>query len=181
MFTQLLREESKGLVLPAIEIDATMTEDDLTGGDGNLRALNRDRSRGRLLARRMGTHEAQQPGVLIEDLPREVGPQFTQVRKVIPQVCDHADHAGHKSLHIGGVLQLAISPIHDLGPGQRARDLLRAAEADLKKIAPAADYAPPTDPRPVTDEDGLPLAGDELLPPEKLHLLRVIVVHKPRV
>lgn len=31
MFTQLLREESKGLVLPAIEIDATMTEDDPTG------------------------------------------------------------------------------------------------------------------------------------------------------
>ncbi len=30
MFTQLLREESKRLALPAIEIDTTMTEDDLT-------------------------------------------------------------------------------------------------------------------------------------------------------
>jgi hypothetical protein len=30
MFTQILREETKRLSLPAIEIDTTMTEDDLT-------------------------------------------------------------------------------------------------------------------------------------------------------
>jgi hypothetical protein len=134
-----------------------------------------------LLARRLGPHEAEQPGVLIEDLPREIGPKVTQLGKGIRQVCDYADHAGHQSLRVGGVLQVAIGPIHGLGRGQPDRDLLRAAEADLKKIAPAADHAPPADPGPVADEDRLPLAGDEPLPTEKLHLLGVIVVHKPRV
>jgi hypothetical protein len=119
--------------------------------------------------------------VLIKNLVQKAGPQFIHLRKISPHGSNHADHAGYQSLHIGSALQVAISPINDLGPGQPVRDLLRAAQAHLKQIAPAAAQTPQTDPGPVTGEDRLPLAGDELLPTQKLHLIRVMVVHKPTV
>ncbi len=132
-----------------------------------------------LLAERIDPDEAQQPGVLFEQADGQLRLCITHVQQVCPQVREHAHHPRHHGLGIGGALQVTISTVDDLGPDQCVSDVLRAAEADLDQVTPAAAHPPQADPGPVTSERPLPLAGDELLPPEDFHLFRVVVIHRP--
>src|SRR5215469_4346528 len=101
--------------------------------------------------------------------------QFGQVR---PHVGEHGDHAGHDFPGIGA-LQATLRAADDLSLDQLVRDLLRAAKAGLEQVTPAAGRRAHPAPGPVADEDRVPLAGDELLPPEFFDLLRIVVVHTP--
>ena len=80
-----------------------------------------------------------------------------------------------------GAYGVAIGTVDDLVPDQLVRDVLRAAQADLDQVTPAAAHLPQAGAGPVADEDRLPLAGDELLPPENLQVFRVVVIHGPTV
>ena len=107
------------------------------------------------------------------------GSCITHVQQVCPQVREHADHPRHHRLGIGDALQVTISAVDDLGPDQHVSNGLRAAQADLDQITPAAAHPAQPDPGPVTSERPLPLAGDELLPPEDFHLVKIVVIHRP--
>ena len=55
------------------------------------------------------------------------------------------------------------------------------AEARLQEVAPAAAHPAQPCPGPVSGEDRLPLAQDELRPAQFGHLVRVMVIHRPRL
>jgi hypothetical protein len=122
--------------------------------------------------------EAQQPGVPLQQSGRKLRILTAQVGQIGAHVRDHVGHLGHHGLGIGGALQVTVGPVDDLGPDQLVSKVLGAAEADLDEVAPPAAHSPQAGPGPVAGEDRLPLAGDELLPPEALHFFRIVVVHK---
>src|SRR5215469_11514551 len=72
-----------------------------------------------------------------------------------------------------------IRAVDDLRLDQLVRDLLGAAQAGFDQVAPAAGHRAHAAPGPVADEDRVPLAGDELLPPELFDLLQIVVIHEP--
>ena len=87
-----------------------------------------------------------------------------QLLQVRPHVGDQPGHPGDQGARVGEALQVTVGAVDDLTTDQQVSQLLRAAEADLKQVAPAAAGPPQASPGPVPGEDGLPLLGDELPP-----------------
>jgi hypothetical protein len=132
-----------------------------------------------ILAERVGPDESEQPGMLVEQPGRNFRLELAHPGQICPYVCEHADHSGQDGPGIARTLQAAVRAVDNLGSHQPVGNILRAAKADLDQVTPAAAYRPQAGPGSIANEDGFPLADDEILPPEIVHLFQIMVIHVP--
>ena len=103
-------------------------------------------------------------------------PVLDHLGQVRPHVGECLIHAGKDRLAVRQAFEVTVDPPDDLVPDQQVRHLLRAAKARLHQVAPAPAGLPDAASSPVASEDRFPLAGDELVPPEGIDILIVMVV-----
>ncbi|MGE5286573.1 MAG: hypothetical protein ACM3ML_05085 [Micromonosporaceae bacterium] len=125
-----------------------------------------------ILAEGARAEEAQQPNVLFKRHVRAVVSYLRHLEKVDAQAREYVNHLARKGPGISRALQGPIGTVDDLGPDEQVSNILRTAETYFDQVAPAAAHPPQADGRAVASEDPLPLAGNELLPPEDFARIR---------